>query len=68
MHTILLIYTSYPYAYIKFVISYTLRRRVVTASLRRYGHLLRLEELQALRAFEQLGPKRGWNMGDFNVI
>eukprot|EP00435_Cladocopium_sp_Y103_P025375 s1971_g6.t1 len=29
-------------------------RRVVTASLRRYGHLLHLEELQALRAFESL--------------
>lgn len=37
-------------------VGYTLRdlRRVVTASLRRYGHLLRLEELQALRAFEAL--------------
>lgn len=37
-------------------VGYTLRdlRRVVTASLRRYGHLLHLEELQALRAFESL--------------
>lgn len=37
-------------------VGYTLRdlRRVVTASLRRYGHLLHLEELQALRAFEAL--------------
>lgn len=34
-----------------------LRRRVVSAMLPRYGHLLKKEEVQALRAFELHGSK-----------